>query len=116
MQDLAPETLALHADGDISLAQDVAAPIHVSTNFKYIGGADDLVPIPERQVTYQALFSKLVSALLINSRLTTRGTSTTPVSLRQPLSVSRPSSLPFYMVKLSLSPLARPPATLRSSS
>lgn len=48
---LALETLALHAEGDISALQDVAAPIHVSTNFKYTGNAEDLVPIPEREIS-----------------------------------------------------------------
>jgi hypothetical protein len=47
---LAPATLAIHADDVLNTVTDVAPPLHVSTTFRYPKKAEDLVPVGAQEV------------------------------------------------------------------
>ena len=43
-------TRSLHADGALNVVADVAAPLHVSTTFRYPDNPDELVPAADQTV------------------------------------------------------------------
>lgn len=47
---LHPETLALHADNELDLSNDVAPPLHPSSTFRFPSDPDQLIPLRLRSV------------------------------------------------------------------
>lgn len=46
------ETLALHADDELDVSNDVAPPLHVASTFRFPSDPEQLVPLRLRSVSY----------------------------------------------------------------